>query len=69
LINDAVSCLSPVKSQILIPEHLNILIAFGTPSCNLSSTAFNPHNIISVLISFARFEIASSRSSSKLVVC
>ncbi len=33
MINDAVSCLSPMKSQILISAHLNILIAFGTPSC------------------------------------
>ena len=62
---NAVACLSPVNNQILIPAHLNVAIAVGTPSCNLSSTAVNPANIKSISIPVAASEIASSRLSSE----
>ena len=38
----AVSCLSPVKTQILIPADRRLAIVRGTPSCNLSSIAVAP---------------------------
>ena len=41
----AVSNLSPVKTQILIPDALNSLIVSGTLSCNLSSTTVPPIKI------------------------
>ena len=38
----AVSILSPVKTQIMIPAYFNIWIVFPTSSCNLSSIAVAP---------------------------
>jgi hypothetical protein len=38
----AVSCLSPVSTQILIPAFASVLIVFGTSSCSLSSMAVAP---------------------------
>ena len=44
----AVSTLSPVNTQIIIPVYRISLIVSGTPSCNLSSIAVEPTNIRSV---------------------
>jgi hypothetical protein len=38
----AVSTLSPVRTQIIMPVCLNNLIVSGTPSYNLSSIAVEP---------------------------
>mmetsp|Transcript_3018 Transcript_3018/g.7540 ORF Transcript_3018/g.7540 Transcript_3018/m.7540 type:complete len:279 (-) Transcript_3018:451-1287(-) len=41
----AVSVLSPVSTQSRMPASLIVLMASGTPSCNLSSTAVTPMNL------------------------
>ena len=49
----AVSILSPVSTQIIIPAYLSVLIVSGTPSYNLSSIAELPTNIKSLSIFYA----------------
>lgn len=39
---EIIPCLSPVKTQTLIPAILRFAIVSGTPSCNLSSIAVTP---------------------------
>lgn len=48
----AVSCLSPVKTQILIPASCNVWIVSGTPSCNLSSIA-----VAQLTLDFSRLDL------------
>lgn len=57
----AVSCRSPVNTQILIPAICNVCIASGTPSCSLSSIAVAPSKNMSFSISSAAWSSASPR--------
>jgi hypothetical protein len=52
----AVSCLSPVNTHTLMLAFLRAEMVSGTPSCNLSSIAVAPNNVMS-------FSIASATSS------
>lgn len=63
----AVSCLSPVRTQMRIPACASCLIASGTPSCNLSSIAVQPSRRRSRSISSATSKTLASRFS-RLVV-
>lgn len=59
----AVSTLSPVSTQTIIPVYRISLIVSGTPSCNLSSIAVEPTNIRSV----SSFALISDSFSSRLI--
>ena len=59
----AVSSLSPVATQILIPAFFKSAIASGTPSCNLSSIAVAPSSTSPPSISSDTRSTSSSRSS------
>mmetsp|Transcript_3683 Transcript_3683/g.9268 ORF Transcript_3683/g.9268 Transcript_3683/m.9268 type:complete len:263 (+) Transcript_3683:1445-2233(+) len=63
----AVSCLSPVSTQILIPALASVAMASGTPTCSLSSIAVAPTMIMSFSISSAAASSAPSLSSSAVV--
>jgi hypothetical protein len=63
----AVSTLSPVKTQILIPVYLSTLIVSPTSSYSLSSIAVPPNNYSSVSRSAYAFSTFFSLSSIEIV--
>ena len=62
----AVSCLSPVKTQILIPACCKVWIVSETPSCNLSSIAVAPSKNKSFSINSAAASNLSLRLSNEV---
>ena len=58
----AVSTLSPVSTQTLMPTYLNAVIVSATSSCNLSSIAVDPTKVSWVSISSYRASILASLS-------
>mmetsp|Transcript_41884 Transcript_41884/g.105280 ORF Transcript_41884/g.105280 Transcript_41884/m.105280 type:complete len:248 (-) Transcript_41884:451-1194(-) len=60
----AVSVLSPVRTQSLIPMSFTVRMVSGTPSCNLSSTAVMPMNFKFVSMRAATSAILVSLVSS-----
>lgn len=60
----AVSSLSPVATQTLIPARFKSAMASGTPSCKRSSMAVAPNNRKSCSISSYTASTLPSRSSS-----
>ena len=59
----AVSCLSPVMTQTLMPASSRVATASGTPSCSLSSMAVTPTRRRPASTSPATAASASSRPS------
>mmetsp|Transcript_9554 Transcript_9554/g.24922 ORF Transcript_9554/g.24922 Transcript_9554/m.24922 type:complete len:245 (-) Transcript_9554:1857-2591(-) len=63
----AVSCLSPVSTQILTPALARVAMASGTPTWSLSSMAVAPTTTMSLSTSSAALSSAPSLSSSAVV--
>lgn len=59
-------CLSPVKTQILMPAMAKLAIVCGTPSCSLSSIAVAPKSVRFCSISSYNLSSFSSRESREI---